>query len=757
MNDFNLTPNAETIREYILPNIQGKTDDIIDKLRNVGVSLGTAVTSLLHKYLNENKIKDAAILAKRINIYYAPHLLRRPLTMAFINTNDLESYIDIAREIHDNFDRRELIQREDQIEEENTQKPDKTDIVGHNVLDITYAYPKNMIQHIENVLEGLVAEGLSMSNTYAEKIQERLGEKLTPSISDLLGKMTSGELIPIPKEKLEPHYTPSSAMNIPQLERLVANLDAKGENTNGLKRHLLTLYTRGKELEKTENLLKMLENDTFTYTTGVYAQLIDLYAHHEKFDEVMKYYNKIIELEPNSSIDDLKVIKIANIMITNNKFDDAIKFLNEQSHRKVERTYNYSGLVWRTLNSLAEKGDVDNLNTLFDTLLQNNYIDVNNILLGPLVKVHLVNKDLNKAMEKFEWCVNQYKMTPWKSELSCKMIQNEDAENLQRLTDLSTVIHGEVNSLYDLVFAFVECGRIRQARKILETPGLQSRPQRLNTACERYREEGSLKHLEGLREATKDLSYIDRSDIYYQLLLSYISKNDSDKALGLWTEMQDEDCQPTDKFLIKLGTFLKQNGCQVPFVIPEKQSKRTENVKFTEEHNLPAAQNNLSYFRQAIKNNNIEQALNLKNSVSNQLNVNDYSALLENLVKQERQNDANRLCFEMLKKNLHPIPRVFRFLLNKIANNGDVLTIEAIGNKLSSDMKKLVSFDNRLCHANIVAGKAEEYLETLVKEIENAKDEHVNILAEKFPRGGAVGILEKCPELSERCKYFFIT
>lgn len=77
-------------------------------------------------------------------------------------------------------------------------------------------------------------------------------------------------------------------------------------------------------------------------------------------------------------------------------------------------------------------------------------------------------------------------MTPWKNELACKLIEIEDAEKLQKLTDLSTVVHGEINSLYDLVFAFVECGRIRQARKILETPGLQNRPQRINSACERY-------------------------------------------------------------------------------------------------------------------------------------------------------------------------------------------------------------------------------------------------------------------------------
>ena len=34
--------------------------------------------------------------------------------------------------------------------------------------------------------------------------------------------------------------------------------------------------------------------------------------------------------------------------------------------------------------------------------------------------------------------------------------------------DLSIPVHGEMNSLYDLVFAFIECGKVRQAKKVLE-------------------------------------------------------------------------------------------------------------------------------------------------------------------------------------------------------------------------------------------------------------------------------------------------
>lgn len=65
-------------------------------------------------------------------------------------------------------------------------------------------------------------------------------------------------------------------------------------------------------------------------------------------------------------------------------------------------------------------------------------------------------------------CVKEHSCTPWKNELAVRLIQADNPEQLQKLTDLSTEVHGESNSLYDLVFAFVECGRIRAARKILE-------------------------------------------------------------------------------------------------------------------------------------------------------------------------------------------------------------------------------------------------------------------------------------------------
>jgi leucine-rich PPR motif-containing protein len=75
---------------------------------------------------------------------------------------------------------------------------------------------------------------------------------------------------------------------------------------------------------------------------------------------------------------------------------------------------------------------------------------------------------LDGALAEFERCVKEHHCTPWKQELFCRFIKVEDTERLQKIMDLSTNLHGEVNSMYDLVFAFIQCGKVRQAKKILE-------------------------------------------------------------------------------------------------------------------------------------------------------------------------------------------------------------------------------------------------------------------------------------------------
>lgn len=741
-SEFKLTIGGETLRDYVIPSLEKKSaDEIISLLKSTGVSIAAAASAIVIHHLNQNNIALAAQVATRYHSHYSPTLLRKPLVQAYVNTEDANSFISILRRIHDSVDT-PLSTDDDFIP---VSVPDHAEMVGQFVIDVAAASQKNRIKRIEAILQGLLDQGLCLSNSAAERLQEILGETLTDEVSNLLGKLTSGELVPV---KLSRQPTPAALkLDEVQMLKIQKSLEEKGESTQAIKKQLLLLYCRNRELEKAEQLIKELEENSFPYSAIMYGHILDLYLHFENIDEINKILSNLEEKQPDFLLDSSKIIRFAALLVKNDKVSDAVELLSKytKEQRLEDRTFNFSALCFRLLNSMAEKGNVNEVKEMFSALVKNEYVDINNVILGPLVKVHLVRNDLAGALDEFEYCCQNYRTTPWKNELTRRFIQAEDPTSLQRLTDLSIQIHGEVNSLYDLMFAFVECGRIRQATKILETPGLRNRPHRLSSACERYQQEGLVEPLEGLMEATRDISHIDRLDIYYHLLLSYCKSGDPDKALGLWTRMQEENVQPSDEFLATLGHFLTEKGRDVPFVIPEVElPPELSSFSLDSQENVSSTSRKL---REALQQNKLDLGLEIKQKAADELSVTDLSLLIERLVKAERYGEVLKLVQEMLAKDLYPLPRIMRFYLNRLAAAGDVDTISVIGNQLPENIKKVVSYDNRFCHATVNAGKASEYLKKLSQEIENADESNKEEIVEKFPRGGVLGILQKHPEL----------
>ncbi|XP_070852405.1 leucine-rich PPR motif-containing protein, mitochondrial [Drosophila suzukii] len=788
--EFSVYPNSETVRDYVIPNLKEKNwERIVTALRDAGVPNSTAVTSAVYSALVTHQIADAAKLMEQNRAYYVPFLFRQPLILALSHTNDYASFIRCVRQIHEGLQFRQGKEEEaEPVEGGAAASADRStpDVVGAIVQEASIYFRRDRAATLEKILKGLVKQGLSISSAKASQLSEQLGSELTPRISELLGKLSSGELQPVAlpnngKRSLD-------SLSIDELERFIVNVEGKGENANNIKRQLLTACFRSQNLDKTLQVIEKLETEKFQIPIGVYAQLIDLYTHHKKSAEALENYEKLKAKDATFKLDNLKTVRLADLLLQEERVDAAFKVLEDNKKdapiAEAEGSFNYVSTVWRILNSLAEAGEPEKLRKIFDALVAANYVVPTNVLLGPLIKVHLVKDDIPKAIEAFEEICQKHKSTPWKNELACRLIQKEDAANLQKLTDLSTAIHGEVNSLYDLVFSFVECGRVRQARKILETPGLRTRPQRISSACDRYKNEGLLQPLEGLIEATKDLGHIDRNKIYYTLLLSYDKADEAEKALGLWTKMQEESLTPNDAFLLKLADILKRKNIDVPFVVPEtqkeqakarknkannqakteataetakiseqpkekspkKEQTKTEAVKTTP----PKPVSHLSGFRKAILANDPDAAISHKQRFlsGEKVGALDTSRLIELLVRADRLTEATKYVEELLGDKLHPQPKIFKFYLNKIAAAGDLETLEKIGKQLTEEQKRLVSFDNRFCHANIVAGKAEQFLKHLTTEIDGAKTpEESTKLAAKFPRGGAVGILEKHPEL----------
>lgn len=723
---------GETLRDYVAPYLPEGEEGVFI-MRQGGVPLASAAAAMVGHLLQKNKIKPAARIALQFRAKYSSVQLCRSAVTAFIQTNDLDSFITLVRVISDS-----------EKEDDDGSSADKI------ILDAVHMLGRSRTaEKVKSILEGYLEAGIGISSETAEQIQNILaGKELTQEISSLLSKLTSPDLIPIdlnrpelPRRQVEKDESSIlQALNVATL---------KGENTQGLRKQLLNHYCIIKDLAKAEQLMKELEQGDFEFSSGSLVLIMDLYAHHEKLSEALQYYDRLFKGNPDALIDPAKILRLAALMMKTGMIQEATNLLEKH---KIDpesdfKGFNSTSAGWRLLNSIAETKDVDTLKKVFNLLIENKYVEVNNIILGPLIKVHLLRDDIDSALNEFEECCRKYRATPWKNELACKLIQKEDPIALQRLTDLSTEIHGEINSLYDLVLSFIECGRIRQARKILETPGLRLRNQRINSACERYTNEGMVNHLESLVEATRDLNHIDRSDIYYHLLLSYCKSDDVDKAIGLWTQMQDEDVQPSEQFLTKLGQLLQKHNKPVPFALPNEPKKVKEEDELLNKQSKPVS-SQVKSFRRAVNARDVEEAQNIMNSLSDSEFTNtDRSRLLNLLLANGRIGEASRILLNWLERGVKPQIRTLNFVINNLAKSGDMDTMAAFGKVLDKELRRLTSFSNRLTHCMVQAGRVNDVLEKLESEITSAKTaEELNMVQEEFPRGGIYSVLESSPE-----------
>lgn len=129
MGKFDVHPNAETIREYVLPNLKGKSSDIISKLRTANISIGSAACSLAISLIQRFDLAEAAVIMQTVQAYYQPDLLRKPLTAAFYKTKDVENYITIVRQVYENMDKKADFDNDDKA-------VDKSPVVGRFIMDL---------------------------------------------------------------------------------------------------------------------------------------------------------------------------------------------------------------------------------------------------------------------------------------------------------------------------------------------------------------------------------------------------------------------------------------------------------------------------------------------------------------------------------------------------------------------------------------------------------------------------------------------
>lgn len=242
-------------------------------------------------------------------------------------------------------------------------------------------------------------------------------------------------------------------------------------------------------------------------------------------------------------------------------------------------------------------------------------------------------------------------------------------------------------------------------------------------------------------EATKELSHIDRSNIFYHLLVSYCKANETDKALGLWTLLQEEGEIPSDQFLEHLAKHLRAKNRPVPFVLPkqsqtEPPKKELNTVKVKIEENAAKAQEKYA----------VEPKASPKDEITDKI---------EKLIQNGQPSQAMDELIKSMNNKIVPKNNVIKYLLKTLASEGKVEKIEQLGQLLTENMKKKVTYDNKLTSARFERGAGTSHIDDLIKTIEQATTEtELQNSLRKFPRSNALASLVNNDELVAKCKYF---
>uniref|UniRef100_A0A3P8Y7G5 PROP1-like PPR domain-containing protein n=1 Tax=Esox lucius TaxID=8010 RepID=A0A3P8Y7G5_ESOLU len=356
------------------------------------------------------------------------------------------------------------------------------------------------------------------------------------------------------------------------LERKLAELKAEGKPVGPtLKQLILSLCSE----EKLDAALELKSQHAADMATGGYAALIHLCCRHNNVDEALKLKGELSHKDPSVSLDSTKSIALVKALVKHDRMEEAVDLLKEMKEKDVSVVDTAVTLLFHTLNAAALKGDVAAVRQLQATVFTLGLTKPTANLCSPLITAHLQTKDLSGALDAAMECQKQYGHLPRIHDVICGLVENGDTELLQKAMDFVSQERGEMTMLYNLFFAFMQTGRHREARKIIETPGLRARAGRLQWYAEKCVAANQMESLESLVEMTAKLFECDRDEMYHYLLRLCKNTNDWRKAEATWTKMQEENVIPRERTLRLLADILRSNGQEVPFEVPESASSHS--------------------------------------------------------------------------------------------------------------------------------------------------------------------------------------
>ncbi|KAM3967869.1 leucine-rich PPR motif-containing protein, mitochondrial [Aphomia sociella] len=588
MVKMEVKPDYETIMEYTIPYVSFTSpQNLMKKFQDTGLTASSVLTPMMVTLLNTGQVRAASEICELFQGKVDVEKVLKPLLKGYLISADIKSTIHILEDV--------LKKAADK----------NKDWVGRFLC--VFMKHKRIMEDVSDFMElvkAIKAAGIKISTPAADYCISRLPDKHGKGVIDTfrnnLNDITDDRLVDEGEIFVQQMPHPKH-MDEESLKAHLNELEAKGMNTRGVLRKLLQQYCREGNLAAAKEIAEKCQQEGVCLSAGMKAAIFDLHVKLGELDLAEMALGDLNKSSPNFTLDEYKVIDFATLMVYRKKIDQAFELINEQSKKRhIVGGRGISMNCWRLLDATAAHGSHQHTRRMFELLTSLKYCKPSNIMLGPLIRVHLKNDNLQEAVNEFSRLASKYNKTPLKHELLCAILrsmgdgQSEDVfitneksngrlnKLAQTVFNINKKVHGAGDVQLSLIAALADVGYKKTLRKQFLDPTVKFHPDALLRRCERFADERKVQALETIAQCAKDLRHIDVDEIYELLLDVYQRDDNCADALSLWNRMQDADVTPSQKFVRNICSLIKANNRAIPselsILLDKQQAKTTSNL-----------------------------------------------------------------------------------------------------------------------------------------------------------------------------------
>ncbi|XP_037662486.1 leucine-rich PPR motif-containing protein, mitochondrial [Choloepus didactylus] len=547
MHEMGVNPDQETYVNYVFPFFDSVKSAYAILRENGCLSESTFLQAQFRSEVLNGNLDYVLSFLESNTLPFPFKSLRGSLSLGFRRSMNINLWSKIT----------ELLYKDERY----CQEPSGTETVGY------FLY--NLIDSMSDLEVQAKEEHLRQYFHQLKHMNVKIPENIYRGIRNLLDSYHVPELIKdvsilVEREKTDSQKTLQHTSS--DLEAMLEKLKAENQPIGDVLKQFIVALCSEQNMQKALEVKAKYESDM---VPGGYAALINLCCRHDNAEDALNLKQEFDRLDSSAVLDTNKYVGLVKVLGKHGKLQDAINILKEMKEKDVLIKDSTVLSFFHILNDAALRGEVETVKQLHEAIVTLGLAKPSTTISSPLVTLYLEKDDLPAALEVAIDCCEKYKILPRIHDILCKLIEKGNTDLIQKAMDFVSQEQGEMTMFYDLFFAFLQTGNYKEAKKIIETPGIRARPTRLQWFSDRCISSNQVETLEKLVELTQKLFECDRDKMYYNLLRLYKINGDWQRADAVWNKMQEENIIPREKTLRLLAEILKNSNQEVPFDVPE--------------------------------------------------------------------------------------------------------------------------------------------------------------------------------------------